>query len=248
MFEGSFDSEAVKSFVSPLNDVLRVGITKLRLDINPDGVKIGAVSEDGNSLYTTVHYKQTLFNNFKFPSIPFIFGVHDLSELVGIMKVFTDGFTIKINKELVIIENESNKYIYYGVSEKKCPKGPSRLAPKIDPVAQFVWDEKMSSFMRALTMMKQEHIVFNGSKGKNTINISIVTSQFKKYNEFKASVEGDENALDFRMVIDKVRFQPCVAGSIDTFKVSLYDKKMVILKGVTDFYELCFAVSPQVKG
>jgi hypothetical protein len=247
MFEGSFDSETAKSFVAPLNDLLRVGISKLKININTDGVKIGAVSEDGNSLFVTLHYKADQFKGFKFPSVPFIFGVHDLSELVGIMKVFSEGFSLKVNKDLIVINHDDNKYIYYGVSEKKCPKGPSSLGNKTDPTAGFIWDEKMSSFMKALTMMKQEHIVFTGDKGKDTLDIAIVTSQFKKYNEFKASVTGETNTCDFRMVLDKNLFQPCVAGSVSEFNVKLFDRKMVVLQGNTDFYEICFAVSCKAK-
>jgi hypothetical protein len=246
MFEGSFDSDKAAAFIAPLSDILRVGISSPMFSISETGLRISTSTATGSN-YVVVKYKDAIFEDFTFPAQPFNFGIVDLSELTGIMRVFKNGFNIKVTDVLTTLSHKSNKFIYYSNVEKKCQKGPKSLKTKEEPKATLKWGEDMEEFMRAASQLSNnEHIVIEGNKGESDIDLAVTNTNFVRFNTFKVEVESSEIDETFKHVISKEIFQPIVAGSVSEFDVHVYDRS-IVFHGETDYYEISHAVTPKNK-
>ena len=247
MLEGLLDSEAAKIFVTPLNDIIKVGITeKVLLSITDDGIRISCIKPD-KSNFVILKYKKDFLNHFKLPKIPETFGVKDLSELVGIMRAFADGFNIKIEKNIMTISSGTSVFTYYGCNEKHCSKAPKAINPEQAEYTTFIWDEAMKSFSTAIAQLKeQKHIVVSGNKDDTVANIMVTDQQFKRYNNFCSKINCTEVTETFRRVIDKLIFHPVVTGSLEKYVVRVREK-CVIFQGSTPEFSLVHSVSTKVK-
>lgn len=246
MFEGSFDSEKAAAFVAPLGDILKVGVTNPMFSISETGFRI-STSTPTSSNYVVINYKDELFKDFTFPSTPFNFGIADLAELTGIMRVFKEGFTLKVTDVLTTLSQKSNKFIYYGNVEKKCQKGPKSLRTQEKPYATLKWSEDMDAFMRAAAQLnRNEHIVVEGNKGESDIDLAVTNTNVVRFNTFSVGLDSSEVEQSFKLVIGKDIFQPIVSGSVTEFDVEIYERSMVF-HGETDYYHISHAVTPKNK-
>jgi hypothetical protein len=248
MLQGKFNSKQVEALLTPLLDIQRVGIDRILLEINSDGtLNIGTQTGNGSN-FVIVNYKQNLFSGFETVSEKFQFGIHNLSEFSGIIKIFDEGFTFKLTEELASIDNDSNKFLYYGCSAKDTLKAPGSKINGLSfkPDATFVWDAKMKQFMNAMSMLKQEHIIFTGDVSTKTVSITVTNKEFKKYNNFKVTVPATTVEKEFRIVVDKDKLQPIVMSKNSVFNVSLLEKGVVFLNN-TEYYDILHSVTPLIR-
>lgn len=245
MLQGKFNEEQAAAFLAPLADILRVGIDKILLEINSDKtLNIGTQTSNGSN-YVIVNFNDKLFTGFDTLSEKFQFGIHNLSEFSGIMRIFEDGFSLKLTEEMAAIDNGSNKFLYYGCNAKDTLKAPGSKINGLafTPDATFTWDVKFKQFMNAMSLLKQEHIIFTGDEKLKTVTVSVTNKEFKRYNNFKITIPATTIAKDFRIVVDKEKLQPVVISKNNTFEVSLLEKGVVFINK-TDYYTIMHSVTP----
>lgn len=247
MLEGLLDSDASKKFITPLNDIIKVGITeKVLLSITDETIKICCTTSN-KSNFVILKYKTDFLSGFNMPSVPFNFGVKDLSEVVGIMRAFLDGFKLKIEKEVMTISSGNSVFTYYGCNEKMCVEGPKKVDPNGKFFTSFKWDDSLKSFTNAINQLKdQEHIVISGNKGDTVSSLVVTNNQFKKYTNFSHKIQCTEVEDNFRIIINKLIFYPIVTSSVGEFIVKIHDLGAVFF-GATDEFTIVHAASSKVK-
>lgn len=247
MLEGLLDSEKAKEFITPLNDIINVGISeKVLLDITDDSIKISTTTPN-KSNYLIMKYNKDFVKGFTLPSVPFSFGIKDLSEIVGIMRAFSDGFKIKIEDQMMTLSSGQSTFTYYGCNEKHCIKGPKRIDMETGVITSFKWDSELKSFTKAIGQLKeQEHIVISGNKDDNVATIMVTNEQFKRYNNFSSKVQCIQIVDTFRKIVDKKIFHPVITSSIDEFIVRVFDDNIMFI-GKTDPFNIIHMVSTKVK-
>ena len=101
MFEGKFQNNiAYKAFISPLGDLIKIGINQIQVDIGCDAVHIGATTPDKSSNFVCIDFSPKTFEGFKFPSMPFVFCIYDLSEFIGMLKIIGENVKLHITNEV----------------------------------------------------------------------------------------------------------------------------------------------------
>ena len=244
MLKGSFDTDAANAFTLALNDILKVGIEKVVIKINPDGnVKAVAKAPSDTNFVVIDFKKDTLFKDFTLPAEPFEFGIINLAEFNSVARVFKDGFDLKVNNELTVMQHDTNKYLYYPFKVRKEDQGPSRFVMTKEPTVTFKWDDNMSSFSKAINSLSQEHVVFTGEKDAETLEIAITNSQHKNYNTFKVTAKCTPIKESFRTILEKTKIQPVLTGSQATFDVKLYPQLMVLFTAECDYFTINQAIN-----
>jgi hypothetical protein len=248
MLQGNFSKDQAQAFLSPLMDIQRVGIDKILLEINSDNTLNIGTQTGNQSNFVIVNYKQKLFEGFETISEKFQFGIHNLSEFSGIVKIFEDGFSLKLTEEMAALDNGSNKFIFYGCSAKDTLRAPGSkingLAFK--PDATFTWNSELKQFMNAMALLKQEHIIFTGNVETKTVTVAVTNKEFKRYNNFKVTLPANSIEKEFRIVVDKDKIQPVVMSKSGTFEVSLLEKGVVFLNK-TEYYDILHSVTPLIR-
>jgi DNA polymerase III sliding clamp (beta) subunit (PCNA family) len=247
MLEGLFTSDYSKRFLSPLNDIIKVGITeKILLNIDNDTIKISACTPT-KSNFVILKYKKELFKDFKMPSKPLNFGVKDLGELVSILKTFSDGFDLKIEQEVLTVSSGHSNFTYYSCNEELCIKGPKTVNADEGFFTAFKWSNEMKTFTNAINQLReQEHIVIHGNKGDAITTLMITNDQFKRYNNFTSKVQSTEISQTFRKIIDKNIFHPVVTSSVNEFVVKVFEPAVLFFGNNEDF-SIVHSVSTKVK-
>lgn len=248
MLHGKLDRDQSQAFLAPLMDIQRVGIDKVLFEINSDKtLNIGTQTGNGSN-YVIVNYKPKMFEGFETLSEKFQFGVHNLSEFSGILKIFDDGFSIKVTEEMASIDNGTNKFLFYGCAAKDTLRAPgskiNSLAVK--PDATFTWNATMKQFMNAMALLKQEHIIFTGDVQTKTVTVAVTNKEFKRYNTFKVTIPANTIEKEFRLVVDKDKLQPVVLSKNGNFEVSLLEKGVVLLNK-TEYYDILHSVTPLIR-
>lgn len=248
MLQGKFNKEQANAFITPLLDIQRVGIDKILLEINSDKtLNIGTQTGNGSN-FVIVNYKAKMFDGFDTLSEKFQFGIHNLGEFSGIMKIFEEGFCLKLTEELAAIDNGSNKFLFYGCAAKDTLRAPGSkingLAFK--PDATFTWNAELRQFMNAMSLLKQEHIIFTGDVNTKMVTVSVTNKEFKRGNSFKVSLPALTIEKEFRIVVDKDKLQPVVMSKNGVFDVSLLEKGVVLLSK-TDYYDVLHSVTPLIR-
>ena len=247
MLEGLLDSEKAKQFITPLNDIISVGITeKILINILDDCIKISSTTPN-KSNYFILKYKKEFLEGFNLPSVPFNFGVKDLTELVGIMRAFSDGFKIKIEDKILTLSNGDSTFTYYGCNENHCIRGPKNVDTETGLLAAFKWDDALKPFTKAIGQLKdQEHVVFSGNKDDMKTNLMVTNEQFKRYNNFCSRTQSTKVTQTFRKITDKKIMLPVVTSSIDEFLVKIFNDNIMFM-GKSDAFNIIHMVSTKVK-
>ena len=247
MLEGIFDSDQSKKFLSPLNDIIKVGITeKVLINITDGTIKISACTPT-KSNFVILKYKKDLFDGFRFPSVNSNFGVKDLGELVSILKTFTDGFNLKIEEDVLTVSSGTSTFTYYGCNEKLCVKGPKAVNADEGFFTAFKWSNEMKTFTNAINQLRdQEHVVIHGNVGDTVLNLLITNDQFKRYNNFTCKTNCTEITQTFRKIIDKNIFHPVVTSSVGEFVVKVFEPAVMFF-GNTEDFSIVHSVSTKVK-
>jgi len=248
MLQGSFTKEQAESFLQPLEDIIRVGIDKILFEINDDNtINIG--TQTGNSSnFVIVNYKQDLFKGFQKVEQKFVFGVISLPELIGIMRIFPNGFNVRMTEDMFVVEKDTNKFVYYGCSAKDTMRAPSSKIKGTteSPLASFAWNENMGSLVKAMNLLKMDNVILSGDSATKLINVSVTNKQFQRYNNFSSKIAVDEMKKDFKVLFDKEKIQPVLNSKINNFSAKIFEKGL-LLTGETDFYIIQHAVTPLVK-
>jgi hypothetical protein len=248
MLQGNFNKEQAQAFLAPLLDIQRVGIDKILLEINSDKtLNIGTQTGNGSN-FVIVNYKANLFDGFATLSEKFQFGIHNLMEFSGIVKIFEEGFSLKLTEELAAIDNGSNKFLFYGCAAKDTLRAPgSKINGLVSkPDATFTWNNDLKQFLNAMALLKQEHIIFTGDVQTKTVTVAVTNKEFKRYNTFKVTVPAKTIEKEFRIVVDKDKLQPVVNSKNGSFDVSLLEKGVVLLNK-TDYYDILHSVTPLIR-
>lgn len=250
MLEGDFTADKAESFVLPLSDIIKVGVKSIVFDVDSKSLKISTKTSTESNIIL-VNYERSLFEGFELPASPFSVGILNLSELYGIMRIFKDGFRIKMTPEMVTLTQKENKFIYYGIHHSKCNRGPKAFNPSQTPLVKFKWTSELDAFMKASNQLNEhKHIVLSASKGDTAIELSVTNNQFKRYNTFKANVDSTDIDENIKIVVGKEFFQPVVSGSVRDFDVSILQgmgQKMLVFQGTTDYFSIIHAVAPKNK-
>lgn len=248
MLQGSFSKEQADSFLQPLEDIIRVGIDKILLEINDDTTISIGTQTSNSSNFVLVNYKPELFKAFAKVTQKSEFGVISLPELIGIMRIFPFGFNLRIDDGMFIIEKDTNKFVYYGCSSKDTMRAPSSKIKGTTetPLASFAWNENMGSLVKAMNLLKMDNVILSGDSATKLINVSVTNKQFQRYNNFSAKIVVDEMKKDFKVLFDKEKIQPVLNSKINNFSAKIFDKGL-LLTGETDSYIIQHAVTPLVK-
>lgn len=248
MLQGSFSKEQADAFLQPLEDIIRVGIDKITLEINDDKTMSIGTQTSNSSNFVIVNYKPELFKSFATVTQKSEFGVISLPELIGIMRIFPLGFNLRIDDGMFIVEKDTNKFVYYGCATKDTLKSPSSKikGTTATPLASFAWNENMASLVKAMNLLKMENVILSGDSSTKLINVSVTNKQFQRYNNFSAKIAVDEMEKDFKVLFDKEKIQPVLNSKINNFSAKIFDKGL-LLTGETDFYVIQHAVNPLVK-
>ena len=248
MLEGLLDSDAAKKFITPLNDIIKVGITeKILLNVTEDGLKISC-STPNKSNFVILKYKPEILSGFTFPTVPFNFGIKDLSELVGIMRVFNDGFKIKVEDGILTLSSGTSIFTYYGCAEKHCIIGPKNInIAELKPYTTFKWSDELKTFGQSINQLRdQEHIVISGNLEDAVTTLMVTNNQFKRYNNFTCKVNCTPVSETYRKIIDKNIFHPVVTSSVETFVVKVLNEAVMFF-GNTEDFTIIHAVSTKIK-
>lgn len=248
MLQGTFSKEQTDAFIQPLEDILRVGIDKILFEINDDNTISIGTQTSNSSNYVIVNYKNTLFQSFTKVDQKFTFGVISLSELIGIMRIFSNGFNLRVTEDMFIIEKDSNKFMYYGCAAKDTMRAPSSKirGTTEEPLATFAWNENMGSLVKAMNLLKMDNVILSGDSMTKLINVSVTNKQFQRYNNFSSKIVVETMKKDFKVLFDKEKIQPVLNSKTCNFTAKIFDKALLLL-GETDSYVIQHAVTPLVK-
>jgi len=248
MLQGLFTKDQADQFLQPLDDILRVGIDKILFEINDDKTISIGTQTSNSSNFVIVNYKDTLFSSFNKVDQKFVFGVINLSELLGIMRIFPLGFNLRVTEDMFIVEKDTNKFVYYGCSVKDTLRSPSsKIKGTVDsPLASFTWGENMNSLVKAMNLLKMDNVILSGDASTKLINVSVTNKQFQRYNNFSAKIQATEIKKDFKVLFDKDKIQPVMNSKINNFAANIFEKGL-LLTGITESYTIQHAVTPLVK-
>jgi len=248
MLQGSLSKDQADAFLQPLEDIIRVGIDKILLEINDDNtISIG--TQTGNSSnFVIVNYKTDLFKSFNRVDQKFVFGVISLPELIGIMRIFPLGFNIRMTEDMFVVEKDTNKFVYYGCSAKDTLRAPSSKIKGTteEPLASFAWNENMGSLVKAMNLLKMDNVILSGDSSAKLINVSVTNKQFQRYNNFSSKIAVNDMKKDFKVLFEKEKIQPVLNSKINNFGAKIFEKGL-LLTGETDSYIIQHAVTPLVK-
>jgi hypothetical protein len=248
MLQGSFSKEQAELFLQPLEDIIRVGIDKILLEINDDTTMSIGTQTSNSSNFVIVNYKANLFKSFARVTQKSEFGVISLPELIGIMRIFPLGFNVRIENGMFIVEKDTNKFVYYGCAAKDTLRSPSSKikGTTATPIASFAWNENMASLVKAMNLLKMENVILSGDAATKLINISVTNKQFQRYNNFSSKIVADTVENDFKVLFEKEKIQPVLNSKINNFSAKIFEKAL-LLTGENDSYVIQHAVTPLVK-
>jgi hypothetical protein len=212
ILEGTFTKDKANAFVDALSLLASIDVKKLVLEFKGDGVKTLSVYalNTANTVNMRLHFDPCLLDGFTITK-DFNYGITDINDLVGILDVFENGFSIKMSEDIASISSNENYLDYYGADQARIKRGESaELDCKL--LASITCDGTFKEFIKAIGKTDNNHIVFKGDAAKKSITISLMDKDVRG-NTFSKLVQVPDIAEDFKVSINREYFKKVLTTS-----------------------------------
>ena len=236
-------SELAKGFTTPMNDLLKCGVSKIVLHFNSDNTITIRGLNDNRNCICMVDYNEDLITAVDIKS-ECDFGIYELGEFVSLSNVFNGGNDFTVYEDYsATVEYESASFKFRGSDVDAIKEGPQSLSASLQWFAEFKWEgSAFSTFVTALSRLGQNYVRFEGKAGDTTMKMTVCDKDIPT-STFTANIDlEDEVEEDFKVILNKENLQPIIGGSVKNLKVQI-SNQLVYFSGSSDYHDVKYYVS-----
>lgn len=245
------NTEKVEAFLFPLSEILKVGISRILLEIyqQKKSISINTRTSNGTN-YVFVEYKN-LFSDFQF-SQDIQFGIYNLSSFCSVIKLIENNLLLDIKSNEAILSNGSNYRVVFLPCLPKDTFYVDRQNIDISKsiynnyFCEFVWDETFKKFSQSFNIFSGDHFILIGEKDKNVVYLILTNKNLNKSNSIHFTITPKYIGKDFKIILEKEKVYSIIANIRQDVKV-IIKEKTVNFYFEHEYYNLLHSVCALVK-
>jgi hypothetical protein len=237
--EIQLDSSAAQSLIAVFSDMRSIGIKSIILELT-DEPKIRTTNESA-TIRQFVNFKSGLIDPDLYEE-SVEFGIYDVTEFAALLSLFKDGATFSLSNTKAQIRSGRNKVVYHGCTIDLVKRPKLRKEP--DSICEIDLDDELTPFVKAMGVVHQGYVIINGNAEDSCVTMTITDKDIKT-TAFETVINDVDMTQNFRVVHNKENLLAVMKSSLDSTKLTIWDK-MIKLSGGNDFFDESFYLAAAI--